>query len=106
MVFQQITYVLLAMAVFSFDDYFETWAKNTIDDFQIQLFGISIIEKLIIYAAFVPTSLWLPIFLIQIYEQYRMVKDIRRMDVKKIMTKRPQKKSKDLIKLKQEEKIR
>ena len=43
-------------------------------------------EKVTIYLAVVPTSFWLPIFLIQIYEQHRMVKDIQRMDVKTIMT--------------------
>ena len=46
-------------------------------------------ELVTMYMAAVPTSLWFPIFMDQLYEHHRMVKDISRLDVRKIMTKQP-----------------
>ena len=62
---------------------------------------LSLFQKVIIWAAVIPTSLWFPIFFLQLFEQTRMVQDIRRLNVKAIMTRGLEFAKKDLLLIKE-----
>ena len=67
------------------------------------------LETVLLISSIVPTSLWLPIFMIQIYELFRMVRDISRLNVSRIMTKDPDNSRKQdnfLIEKRQQDKLR
>ena len=77
--------------------------KKQNDGFGIEYQQISWLQKTIICSATIPTSLWFPIFLLQLYEQTRMVLDISRMNVEKLMTRGLEFEMKDLLKSKEDD---
>ena len=108
LIFQFLTYLLLAISIFSMENYTYYFGEIVLDQLGVfQMYALGKIEKTIMWSAVVPTSMWLSIFMLQLYEQHRMVKDIERLDVQKIMTQTPGFTAEvDLIKIKEDEKIR